>query len=272
MRDSCQTGAVKVVKVASFSEDVVQSRNQNQQLPDNYRWVRREAWFCLLSGLLYGLAALVGAVYCKLFLHVTIRNREVLKTGRETGYFLYANHTQEIGDVLLPVLAVRPKRIYTIASTANLGIPVIGKLLPALGILPIPGSSMRQAKEFRSAVKTRIAEKKCVVVYPEAHVWPYYTGIRPFPATSFHYPVEENVPAFCMTTTYQKRKFGKKPGITVYMDGPFWPGESLMKKQRQQDLANQIYSCMSQRSQMSSYEYIHYEVGSQQNQNGSADR
>lgn len=256
---------MKTITVHSYDEDVVVSRNQDCTLPENYRWVRPELLFRLASGLTYALAMVFGEIYCRLFLHVKIRNRGVLKAGAETGYFLYANHTQPIGDVVLPAIVTWPKRIFTIAGTANLGIPVIGKLLPALGILPVPDGSIHQGKEFRAAVKTRIAQKKCVVVYPEAHVWPYYTGIRPFPATSFHYPVEENVPSYCMTTTYQKRKFGKKPGITVYVDGPFLPDGSLPKKQRRQALASQIAACMKRRSEQSNYEYIHYEMKIQPN-------
>ena len=71
--------------------------------------------------------------------------------------------------------------------------------------------------------------KKCVVIYPEAHVWKYYTKIRPYPSTSFKFPVHCNVPAFCMTTTYYKRKLGKKPGIVVYIDGPFMLDNNLTK-------------------------------------------
>ena len=64
-----------------------------------------------------------------------------------------------------------------------------------------------------------------------------------------------------MTTTYYKRKFGKKPGIIVYVDGPFNVDENLNKKEKQEKLFNQIYQCMENRSKNSTYEYVKYEKG-----------
>lgn len=250
--------ANKNIIVHSYTDDVVESRNQNYKIPESYQWVPGGKLFRVFSGILYRAARALGIIYCKFFLHVNIKNRKVLEEGRDTGFFLFANHTQEMGDVFLPAWAVRPKRIYTVASTANMGIPVIGKLLPAMGMLPLP-DSISQMKQFRKAIELRIREKCCVVIYPEAHVWPYYTKIRPFPDTSFRFPLDEDVPSFCMTTTYQKRGNGRKPGITVYLDGPFRPEKSGHRKNNQKLLRDRIYECMQERSKRSDYEYIHYE-------------
>lgn len=248
---------MKTVVYYSFSDDVVESKNQKYKVPETYRWVRGERWFQILSGVLYKVFELVGILYCKCFLRANIKNREILKQGKQTGYFLFANHTQPLGDVFLPGLAVRPKRIYTVANSANMGIPVIGKLLPFLGILPVP-ETLPQMKQFWEALDQRIQENSCIVIYPEAHVWPYYTKIRPFLDTSFRFPVDADVPAFCMTTTYQRRRFGKKPGITVYLDGPFWAEKEIHRKISQKHLKESIFQCMQKRSKRSDYEYIHY--------------
>lgn len=177
---------------------------------------------------------------------------------QQHGYFLFGNHTQPIGDVFLPAIVCAPKRIYTIANPANLGIPVIGKLLPMLGALPIPNTT-HGLRKFNLAVQQKIEEKHCVVIYPEAHVWPYCTWIRPFPASSFRFPVNCAVPAFCTTVTYQKKGTRKKPAVTVYVDGPFWPNQTLHPKEQQKQLQEQIYCCMQRRSQNSTYSYIQYE-------------
>ena len=126
-----------------------------------------------------------------------------------------------------------------------------------LGILPIPDST-KKMKEFIKSVKQRIEENNCIVIYPEAHVWTYYTKVRPFPPTSFKFPVETNSISFCATTTYYKRKFGKRPGITIHIDGPFEVDKNLNKKEAQEKLCNEIYNCMKNRSKESTYEYIEY--------------
>ena len=113
-------------------------------------------------------------------------------------------------------------------------------------------------KSFLSAVGKRASGKNCVVIYPEAHVWPYYTGIRPFEDTSLRFPCELDKPAFAMTVTYQKRRFGSRPKATIYLDGPFYPDKSLSLKQRRAELCNQVRSAMEERSKLSTYEYIRY--------------
>lgn len=247
---------VSVRYYKTYSDEYVESSNQDYKLPVNYIWVHKNIVYRLFSFIIYGFACVFGCI-SRLILHISVKNRRILYSCRSTGYFLYGNHTQPVGDVFVPSQIVFPKRMYAIAGTANLGIPVIGKLLPLMGALPVP-ETLQGLKKFISAVNYRINENKCVVIYPEAHVWPFCSFLRPFPITSFRFPVITKKPSFCMTTTYQKRKVGKKPKITVYIDGPFWPDASLKQKEQQKKLCSQIYDCMVKRSRNSTYEYIQY--------------
>ncbi len=243
----------------TYTDDFVFSKNQDFQLPEDYLWVNETKGHQLLEKILLKVAGVFANIYCRVFLHAKVVNKKVLRQCKEEGIFLFGNHTQEVGDVFLPKLLCGGKRYFAIASAANLGIPVIGKLLPWLGALPIP-NDFRKMKDFKQAVYKRIEEKKCIVIYPEAHVWPYCTWIRPFPATSFHYPVESKTPSYAMTTTYQKRKWGKKPKISIYVDGPFYAEEGLSKKQQREKLRDTVYGVMKDRSQNSNYDYMIYKL------------
>ncbi len=97
-----------------------------------------------------------------------------------------------------------------------------------------------------------------IAIYPEAHIWPYYTKIRPFDEKSFRYPVDFDKPVFSFTNTYQKRKFSKKPKMVTYVDGPFFPDASVPKKARQLKLRNEVYDAMTKRSQANNIEVIKY--------------
>ena len=242
---------------SSFDQDFEQTRDQNFRVPPDYRWVRRDWPYRLLSGLIYGVAIAFATVYCRLFLHIRFENSRVVKQGRKTGAFLYCNHTQPLGDVFTPALPCLPGRIYTVVSPANLAIPVIGKLLPYLGALPIP-DTLKGMKEFTAAMEYRVNQGKYVTIYPEAHVWAYYTGIRPFSASSFKYPVKLGKPVYCMTSTYQQRRPGKRPRCTVYVDGPFYPDASLSPKEQALHLRDQVYECMERRGKASNCQYIQY--------------
>lgn len=241
----------------TFSDDFVQSKNQGYKLSENYQWIHKNPIHKLASELVYILALIISFFYCYFGLHMRIKNKKILKKYKKCGYFVFANHTQPVGDVFIPAHVYLGKRIYVVISPANFGIPVIGRLLTLLGGLPIP-DKLNKMREFLDSIKVRIGQKRCVIVYPEAHVWPYYAGVRPFPETAFKFPVENNAPSFCITTTYQKRKFGRKPKMTVYVDGPFLADTSLTKKEQQKKLHDDIYRCMCRRGKNSTYEYIKY--------------
>ena len=116
---------------------------------------------------------------------------------------------------------------------------------------------------MNEAVDTRLVkQKKCLVIYPEAHVWPYATKIRKFPAggKSFKYAVRNNLPVFSMTTTYHRRKRGKKelPRMDIYVDGPFFPDPSKTDKENQEMLAKKVYDSMVKHAKKNTYEYFKY--------------
>lgn len=248
----------RTYRYRTFEDDFVDSGNQRFELPEGFEWVREGALRRAASGALYGAALACAQAYLRLHLHWRVENRAVLGRRRGRGFVLYCNHTQPVGDAFAPEVAVFPARIYVVASPANLGIPHLGKLLPTAGALPVP-STVAGMKKFRDAIRRRLREGSAVVVYPEAHVWPYCTKIRPFPATSFSFAVENDVPAYSMTTTYQRRKAGGAPRAIAYLDGPFWPDGSLSKKAAREKLHDEVFAAMERRSRQSDCEYVRYE-------------
>lgn len=229
-----------------------------KRIDGSYRYVNDSIWWRLCRFVSYRLVALpVAYLYCRMALHSTFRNRQVLKQEGKTGFFVYANHTQQIGDPFLPNLALFPRSVYMIVHPNNVSMPVLGRVTPFLGALPLP-SDRKAMENFRQAIRIRIRQGNVITVYPEAHIWPYYTGIRDFPATSMKFPVELDVPSFAMTTTYRRRRFSKKPRAVTYLDGPFYPDQSLSPRARAQTLRDQIYGAMVDRSRESDCEYIRY--------------
>lgn len=199
----------------------------------------------------------IAYLYTKLTFHHRIVNKKLLREHAGTGYFLYGNHTQDIADAFIPNLLHVAKETYVIVHPNNVSMPILGKITPSLGAIPLP-DDMEAYRNFIRVIEKRIAEGKKVVIYPEAHIWPFYTGIRNFPDTSFGYPVKCGVPAFCFTNTYQKRRWSKKPRIVTYIDGPFYPDESLPARARKKDLRDRVYACMCERAKLSTVTRIQY--------------
>ena len=199
----------------------------------------------------------IATFYSKFIAKQKIVNKGLLKKFKFTGYFLYGNHTHDLGDALIPHFANFPKHNYLIVHANNVSMPFLGKITPHVGALPLPDTKGAY-KNFISAIDQRIREKNCIIIYPEAHIWPYYTKIRPFTDVSFTYPIKLDVPTFCFTNTYQKRRFSKKPRVVTYIDGPFYANTDLSPKEQRKHLRDQVYECMCERAKNSNVEYIKY--------------
>ena len=197
-------------------------------------------------------------LHCKRKFKYRIENKKILKKHAHEGYFVYGNHTLEGGDAFFPGIVNFPKKPYIIVHPDNVSTKGTKNFIMMLGALPIPNKFSGFPK-FKAAVEKRWAQGHPIYIYPEAHLWPYYTGIRPFEATSFKYPTELNSPVYASTTTFQKQKRGIAPKVTIYLDGPFYPDPNLSVKENQQMLRDQVYHAMLERSKNSTYEVIKYE-------------
>lgn len=227
-------------------------------IDENYQYLHHSLWN-FFSFLLQNVISMpIKVFYAKIKFHHCSIGKEKLKKYRKQGYFIYGNHTQQFADTFLPSLGNYPKRNFFIVNPENISMKGLGTLVELLGAIPIPGNKTAM-KHFLQAVEKRLQQKSSITIYPEAHIWPYYTKIRPFLDVSFQYPIKYNVPTFCMTNTYQARgKKKNKVKIVTYIDGPFFADSSLSKKEAQKILRNQVLECMTKRSKANNIEYIKY--------------
>lgn len=224
-----------------------------------YAYKRGRVWNCISWTIQNVLSMPFKIGYAKLKFRIKYVGKEKFKQCKNSGYFIYANHTQVLADTFIPSLANYPKRNFIIVNPENISIKPFGWLVEMLGAIPVPGDRVAM-KKFLEILNHRIEEKCSITIYPEAHIWPYYTGIRPFKSVSFTYPVDMGKPVFCVTNTYHKRgKKGNKVRIISYVDGPFYADTSLAtSKQQKDDLRNKVYECMLERSKNSNVNVIEY--------------
>lgn len=240
-----------------INDDFSGSKIVAKKIDENYKYIHKNIFWNILSFILYRfIATPIAYIYCKIRFGLKIENRKVLKECRKQGYFIYINHTQEFLDPFLPTFLSFPKKAYVIANADNVSIPFIGKLIEMLGALALP-SDLKAGVNFLNAIKKNVEKEKCIAIYPEAHIWPYYTKIRDFKTTSFKYPIKFKSPVFCATVTYIKRK-RKTPKIKVYVDGPFYANGNLKGKEMQDELGKRVYDKMVERAKNSNVEYIKY--------------
>ena len=227
-------------------------------IDENYPYTHNQIWnFC--SFLLQNFFSMpIKYFYAKIKFNIKFIGKEKFKSCKNTGYFIYANHTQEFADTFIPSLANYPKRNFFIVNPENVSMKGLKNLVPMLGAIPVPGNT-KSFKNFLETIKKHIQRCRSITIYPEAHIWPYYTKIRPFADTSFKYPVELNVPIYTLTNTYHKGKVDGKVDIVTYIDGPFFADNTLSKKEAQKELINRAFEIMEKRSQESTYVHIIYQ-------------
>ena len=243
---------------SSETDEVVNFNNDPIKIDENYKYIHTNVFYKLWSWFTYRLLATPYAfVVFKLFKRVKFHNTKVLKQHKNSGYFIYANHTNQFCDGFCPALICFPKKPHIIVDSSNISIPFFGKYTQMWGALPIP-NTLTATKNFHNAIEHTLNKSNPIVIYPEAHLWPYYTKIRNFSTTSFRYPVKYNKPVFTFTTVYKKTKHGKKPKIEIYVDGPFYANTELPEKTAQSALHDVVYNKLQERASLSDCEFVKY--------------
>ena len=243
------------------NDDFANTALDKTPIPSDFRFAVTNPFWRILEFILYRLIAtpvvwLIG----KIGFGLRIKNRRALRKLRRTGYYLYGNHTQGMMDAYTPALVAFPKHAHVIVGSAAMSSPALRLPIQLLGGIPIP-DNFKGLQNFMKALSLRISEKRVVAVYPEAHIWPWYTGIRPFPDTSFAYPIHDGVPAVAFVTTYRKRKIFSKlpPRLTVTVSEPFYPDETLSRVEAKRKLRDEVYDFMCREaSKPDNYAYYEY--------------
>lgn len=239
----------------SFDDDFSFAENQGFQVGADYPFIKEKTLQKLFSSLIYPPFVLFGYLYTRFVLKIRIVGKEKLKEA-PFPYFIFSNHTQPIGDAFLIPRLIFPRRVNVMISPANLSIPILGRLLPYLGGMPL-SNTIKGLASFNSAFEKQ-GKKRVSVIFPEAHVWEYCEAIRPFKASAFSYPIKFNQPSFTLTVTYRKSRFTRRPRAIAYIDGPFYPDTKLSCREGRERLCNEIRQTMEERAVSSNAEYILY--------------
>lgn len=240
------------------NEDFANIKRDTICVDSNFKYTKHNPLWKCMAFVVYRLIMKPFAyVYCKIKFRQKTVNKSKLKPFKKSGYFIYGNHTLMAGDAFIPNIVQYSKRIDMIVHADNISQKGLKNFVLMNGAIPIP-TKMNGMKNFLDAIKTRVDKGSAIMVYPEAHVWPYYTKIRPYSSTAFRYPVKFDKPVFCLTNTFKKTRFRKTPKVITYIDGPFYLDATLDTKSQEQQLKNSVYSCMVERAKSSDYEFVKY--------------
>ncbi|MGM9553805.1 MAG: lysophospholipid acyltransferase family protein [Faecousia sp.] len=227
---------------------------------EDFPYIHKNPLWRAAAALLYrGVVTPVVFLYCKLLFGLRIKGKKQLR-GLKNGYFLYANHTQHAADAFIPSLVCFPKKAYIVTGASAVSIPGLRNIVQMLGAIPLPDET-KGLQLFSEVLKTRISQGAAVCIYPEAHIWPYYTHIRPFRAGSFAYPADCGAPVVPYVVTYRERRLLKRlhPCITVQIGKPIFPDRTAPNRKERHRLRNEAYAFMTETAERTAQpEYIRY--------------
>lgn len=245
-----------------LNDDFASNNIKTIETPDDYNYVNHSWFYKTIEFIIYRIIVTPFVfLYIKIKYNQVFKNKKVIRRylrESDKGYFLYFNHTNGDSDAFIPSIVSFPKKAYIICNPDAISIKGIKTLVAMLGALPVP-YTIKTKRNFKEAIEYLVNKGKVIAIYPEAHIWPYYTDIRPFIDVSFRYPVDMNVASFAITNVYKKRRLFKKPRIVSYVDGPFYKKDDLNRKDAMHDLRCQVYEAMKYRVDSNpKYEYIKY--------------
>ena len=230
-------------------------------LPPDYKYIHKNIFFRIYAFILFWFIAKPVLHTILFFAGLRVKGRKNIKDVKKKvgSGFIYMNHTSFWDMVSNQVLTVTFRRCNIIGYTDALTLPRFVRFLTfGLGYLPLP-TSLNDYRKFDEALKYYSNKKRFIIIFPEAHIWPYYTKIRPFIATSFKYPAKLNVPAIPVVTCYTKRRFSDKPKPTLYIGEAVYPKKELSLNENKEYMRNECYKRMVElANKHSTYSYYNY--------------
>lgn len=244
-----------------LNDDFAGTKIDHRPLPESFKYAHKDIFSRFFSFVLYWLFA-IPLLYLpvKLIYGIKVKGKKNLRQVRRKGVFFYGNHTQIVDAMTTQLFVSGPRRVYIVADQDATSIKGIRYLVQLLGCVPVP-ETPKEHVLFVDCLKYRIAQRRAVTIYPEAHIWPYCTHIRPFGDGSFVYPCELDAPVVPFCVTYRKRRVFKKakPALTIHIGRPLYPDKSLPLVERRKKLRDKTYDYMlTMSAECENEEYIAY--------------
>ena len=225
----------------------------------NYNYVEKGKIKKVVSFCLYYFVAWpVLSFFMYIIQCVKIVGRKNVKTLKDKGYMIVGNHTHYKDAYISQIGITAPKRTYIIANNNAVQLPIIGRIARYLGAIAVP-QTISGFKKFYSEIEKLLANKNVIVVYPDAHIWPYYTGLRDFPLSSFSMAAKNKVPVVPIATTYKKRLLFKSPKAIVFVGKPIFFDKNLTERQNAMYYRNMSFNFIKEKVfNKDNYTYINY--------------
>jgi len=121
---------------------------------------------------------------------VKVQGRKNIALLDHEGGISIMNHIHNM-DSSMAAVALSPQEVTFVSTPANFRLPVIGKILRLLGVIPTP-TTLSSAKYFIRTIQHELKQNKIVHFFPEGFLLKNFQGLREFKNGAFYFAIKEN--------------------------------------------------------------------------------
>jgi len=218
------------------------------EVDEEYRFINRNIFFKIGSLLVFYVIGIpLLSIGARLFFGLRIKgktNFSYLKGGAVT----VTNHVHML-DSPMVACTLFPRKPFFASLKSNFEIPVVRWLVRLLGGVPIP-ETPKALHAFMNSMREELQKGRIVHFYPEASLWPWYEGLRPFKDGAFHLAVKSNVPVLPMVFKFRdpwwpSSYIRKTPLVTMIIGKPQYPDENVNEKERIENMREAVSVTMN---------------------------
>ena len=194
---------------------------------------------------------LVWPILCFFMMGLRIKGRNKLKYFKDQlahGAITISNHIH-LWDYIANMKALRPRKTNVIIWAPNIR-GENGKMMRAVGGIPIPDDNKEGTRAFNEALGRLLENDGWLHVYAEGSMWEYYPYIRPFKLGAFSLACRYNKPILPLGFSFRKpswiRKhiFKQDAAITLTIGEPIFKDDSLSEAEQRLDLAKRTHEAI----------------------------
>ncbi len=218
----------------------------DKEISPDYSFVNENFLFRIWARLLRRVTIAFLGPWIKYRYRLEIKGKENIKKVRNQGVVVTINHVHNFDNLLVGTKILSHRKCFFITLKDNINTPFIGFFLKTLGGVPIP-TKPKALNSFEKAINKILQEKNALLVCPEASLWPFYRGIRPFKKGAFRFAVNNNVSILPIVITFRGKKekgaFALRHYFTAHVGCPLNEDLDIKNKaQRIIDLQNRTYN------------------------------
>lgn len=225
----------------------------DKEITADYQFIKGNVFFKLWGRIFRRIVMLIMGPYLKYKYRLKIEGKKNIRAVRRKGCIVTVNHVHNLDNLVIGVNLLHHRKCYFITLKDNINMPFVGFLLRTMGGIPIP-TGLKAMAAFENCIGSIMEHKKALIICPEASLWPYYRGIRPFKRGAFRLAVKNEVPILPVVISFRRklrRKQHHKKGnfkyyFTVHICPPLQADTTLAQNAQILDLQQRTFHCYQQ--------------------------